>query len=229
MSHKHHIVFITGAGMSQESGLGTFRGNNGLWNNHKIEDVASPEGFKENPELVLDFYNERRQELLNAQPNSAHRAIVDLEDRYKVSVITQNVDDLHERSGSKNVIHLHGELLKARSTVDETLVYTWDTDLNLGDHCNKKGQLRPHVVWFGEEIHYIKEATDIVMTADLLVVVGTALQVYPAASLLLAAPLDCETVYIDPEPVIDDGINLTVIKEKATVGLEILVNTYLPY
>lgn len=229
MNKKHHIVFITGAGISQESGLGTFRGNNGLWNDHKIEDVASPEGFKNNPELVLEFYNERRKALLKAEPNTAYQAIVGLEDRYKVSVITQNVDDLHERAGSKGVLHLHGELCKQRSSVDPSLVYETDKDIKLGDCCEKGSQLRPDVVWFGETIYHMDKATEIVMSIDLLVVIGTALQVYPASSLLLAAPLNCETVYIDPNPVIEEGINLTVIKEKATVGMNILVNELLPY
>ena len=229
MTKKHHIVFITGAGISQESGLGTFRENKGLWNAHKIEDVATLDGFKKNPECVLEFYNERRQELLKIKPNTAHLAITSLEKRYKVSVITQNIDDLHERSGSKNVVHLHGELLKARSVADETLIYPRFTDIKIGHCCEKGNQLRPHIVWFGEKVNNMIKATEIVRTADILVVIGTALQVYPAASLILAAPLDIETVYIDPAPVIEEGINLTVIKEKATVGMDLLANTILPY
>lgn len=143
MNQKHHIVVITGAGISQESGLGTFRGQNGLWNNHKIEDVASPEGFEKNPEMVLDFYNERRQQLLETEPNLAHTLLAKLEDRYKVSIITQNIDDLHERAGSSKVIHLHGELFKVRSCLDENLKYNWKKDLKLGDKAKDNEQLRP--------------------------------------------------------------------------------------
>lgn len=229
MNQKHHIVLITGAGISQESGLGVFRGQNGLWNDHKIEDVASLEGFEKNPEMVLDFYNDRRRQLLEAKPNLAHQLLAKLEDRYKVSIITQNIDDLHERAGSSKVVHLHGELLKVRSCSNPDLKYSWTKDLKLTDTNENNERLRPDVVWFGEPINHMDEATKLVKSADLLIVVGTTLQVYPAANLLLEAPFDVETVYIDPEPVIEEGINLTVIKEKASDGLDFLINNYLPY
>lgn len=225
--NKQHIVFITGAGMSQESGISTFRDSNGLWENHKIEDVASPMGFKRNPSLVLDFYNARRKQLFEVVPNKGHELIASLQSKFKVSVITQNVDDLHERAGSKNVLHLHGELRKVRSTADENLIYSWDKDLNLGDKCEKGSQLRPHIVWFGEMVPEIENALEIVKQADLLVVVGTSLQVYPAAGLLTEAPLGTQIVYIDPNPAIKSGGNLTVLREKASIGMEILIKEYL--
>lgn len=225
---KQHIVFITGAGMSQESGISTFRDSNGLWENHSIEEVASPQGFFNNPKLVLDFYNARRKQLFDVVPNKAHELIAQLENDYEVAVITQNVDDLHERAGSSNVLHLHGELRKVRSVTNKNLVYNWDNDLNLGDKCEEGNQLRPHIVWFGEEVPEIENALRIVKQADLLVVVGTSLQVYPAAGLLHEAPLGVQTIYIDPNPIINSGGNLLVIKEKASTGMEVLIDKYLP-
>lgn len=225
---KQHIVFITGAGMSQESGISTFRDSNGLWENHKIEDVASPQGFFNNPKLVLDFYNARRKQLFDVSPNKGHNLIAQIEGRYKVSVITQNVDDLHERAGSSSVLHLHGDLRKVRSISNKNLIYDWDIDLNMGDKCPEGNQLRPHIVWFGEEVPEIDNALKIVKQADLLVVVGTSLQVYPAAGLLDEAPLGVQTVYIEPKPSIKSNANLLIIKEKASTGMEILIDKYLP-
>ncbi|WP_313115155.1 SIR2 family NAD-dependent protein deacylase [Aequorivita sediminis] len=228
MKHKHHIVFFTGAGISQESGIPTFRDNNGLWSNHKVEDVASMEGFSKNPQLVLDFYNERRRAVENAQPNLAHQLIAELEDRYEVSVITQNVDNLHERAGSTNVLHLHGELTKCRSIKDENLIYPYTKDIQVGDLAADGGQLRPHIVWFGEDVTEIERAITIAETADLFVIVGTSMVVQPAGSLLLSVPVDAQTVYIDIKPDVEEGINLLVIKEKATTGVKLLVEEYLP-
>lgn len=229
MQPKHHIVFLTGAGISQESGISTFRDQNGLWHNHNLEEVASPEGFKKNPQLVLDFYNARRAQLEEVQPNQAHLLIAKLETKYKVTVITQNVDDLHERAGSTNVLHLHGELRKSRSSKNPNLIYNCNQDIKLGDLATDGNQLRPHIVWFGEAVSEIEKAVEITQAADLFVIVGTTMQVQPAASLLLAVPVDVQTVYIDTHPDVEDGINLLVIKEKATVGMQQLVSEYLPY
>ena len=226
---QHHIVFLTGAGISQASGLTTFRDQNGLWENHPIETVASPEGFAKNPQLVLDFYNARRKQLDAVDPSEAHIVIARLEKKYQVTVITQNIDDLHESAGSSNVLHLHGELNKCRSSIDENLIYPYNEPLKLGDLAADGSQLRPNVVWFGEEVPNINKAIEITQSADLFVIVGTTMQVQPAASLLLAVPVNAQTVYIDPNPDVEDGINLLVLKEKATVGLKQLVEEYLPY
>lgn len=228
MNHKHHIVFFTGAGISQESGIATFRDSNGLWLNHKVEDVASMEGFNKNPQLVLDFYNERRKEVEKALPNLAHNLIASVESRYKVTVITQNVDDLHERAGSTNVLHLHGELSKSRSSENEKLMYSCTKNIKLGDLAEDNSQLRPHIVWFGEEVNEINKAIEITESADLFVVVGTSMMVQPAGSLLLSVPVDAQTVYIDINPDVEEGINLLVLKEKATVGMKMFVEEYLP-
>lgn len=226
---QHHIVFLTGAGISQESGITTFRDQNGLWENHAIEDVASPKGFAKNPQLVLDFYNARRKQLDEVYPNEAHILIAKLEKKYKTTVITQNIDDLHERAGSSNVLHLHGELKKSRSSINEKLTYHYNEDLKLGDLAEDGSQLRPDVVWFGEAVPEIEKAIEITQSADLFVIIGTTMQVHPAASLLLAVPVNAQTIYIDPNPDVEDGINLLVIKEKATIGLKQLVEDYLPY
>jgi NAD-dependent deacetylase len=215
-----HLVVLTGAGMSAESGLKTFRDANGLWEGHDVMAVASPEGFKENPELVFEFYNQRRKQLLNANPNKAHTALANLENRFKVTIITQNVDDLHERAGSTNVIHLHGELLKVRSTKNENLVLNWEKDLNLGDLDPNGNQLRPHIVWFGEAVPLMDTALSICATADVLLIIGTSLQVYPAASLMHYAPENTATYFIDPNPSIASNNKLTVIAKKATKGIE---------
>lgn len=214
--------------MSQESGISTFRDQNGLWENHRIEDVASPEGFALNPQLVLDFYNARRKQLDEVEPNAAHFLIAKLEEKYKVTIITQNVDDLHERAGSTNVIHLHGELKKARSSKNETLISDYHQAIKIGDLASDNSQLRPHIVWFGEQVPNMDLATEIIQTADLLVIIGSSMQVYPAASLLHCVPVDVQTVYIDPNPDVQIGNNLLVIKEKASVGMLELVEKYLP-
>ena len=228
MSKKKHIVFFTGAGISQESGLSTFRGQSGLWENHRIEEIASPEGFAKNPQLVLDFYNSRNAELQKVMPNEAHLLIAKLEEKYDVTVITQNIDDLHERAGSTKVVHLHGELMKCRSSKDENKFYPYDKAIKIGDLAEDGSQIRPFVVWFGEQVPKMDEAFAITESADLFVIVGSSMVVYPAASLLLSVPFESETVYIDPNPSVDHGINLLVIKEKASVGMQILIEEYLP-
>lgn len=215
-----HIVVLTGAGMSAESGLKTFRDADGLWEGHNVMEVATPEGFAANPELVLEFYNQRRRQLFEVTPNSAHFGLAELEKNYKVTIVTQNVDDLHERAGSKNVIHLHGELLKARNVVDEFSVIDCKTDIKLGDTCPKGHQLRPHIVWFGEAVPMIDTAVDVCMTADILLIIGTSMQVYPAASLMHYVPEHTPTFFIDPKPAIESKHNLTVIAETATVGMK---------
>jgi len=215
-----HIVVLTGAGMSAESGIKTFRDADGLWEGHDVMEVATPEGFTDNPELVLDFYNQRREQLFEVEPNAAHFDLAALEKDFKVSIITQNVDDLHERAGSTNVIHLHGELLKVRSTRNPTDIKEWKTDLVLGDKCEKGYQLRPHIVWFGEEVPMIEKAVGICETANILVIIGTSMQVYPAASLMHYAPQNTPTYFIDPKPNIGSKENLIVISETATIGIK---------
>lgn len=215
---KKHIVILSGAGMSAESGLKTFRDNNGLWENHRVEDVATPEAWRRDRSLVLRFYNERRKALLEAEPNEGHRIISGWEKHYRVTVVTQNVDDLHERAGSTSVIHLHGELMKARSTLDPSLVYPmtgWE--LREGDKCEKGSQLRPHIVWFGEEVPLMPLAGEAVATADVLVVVGTSLQVYPAASLAFLAPRSARRFLVDPRP--PDASGFETIQASAGGGL----------
>lgn len=213
------IAVLTGAGMSAESGLKTFRDSNGLWEGHDVMSVASPQGFAANPELVLNFYNQRRKQLHEVEPNSAHTALANLEQHHEVTIITQNVDDLHERAGSTNVVHLHGELLKVRSTFDERLVMDWKTDLNLGDFCEHNHQLRPHIVWFGEAVPLIERAADIVEQSDIIIVVGTSMQVYPAAGLLQYAKEDAHCFFVDPNPSIESNARITVLAEKATTGI----------
>ena len=195
-----HLVVLTGAGVSAESGIRTFRDTNGLWENHRVEDVASPEGFARDPALVLDFYNQRRRQAQEAQPNAAHRALAGFEAQpgWRVSIITQNVDDLHERAGSTDVLHLHGILNQMRTTADETTVYACPGDIQLGDLGPDNTQLRPDIVWFGEMVPAIEAAAATVATSDALLVVGTSLQVYPAAGLLHYAPAACLVFVIDP-------------------------------
>jgi NAD-dependent deacetylase len=216
---KKHLVILTGAGMSAESGIKTFRDADGLWEGHDVMEVATPEGFAKNPGLVLDFYNQRRKQLFEASPNPAHMALADFESEYDVSIITQNVDDLHERAGSTNVTHLHGELLKARSTYDDTDILECKTDILLGDVCKKGHQLRPHIVWFGEEVPMIEHAMRICETADILVIIGTSMQVYPAAGLMHYVPEGTPIYYIDPKPALSSKQNLTVIAEPASAGV----------
>lgn len=213
------IVVLSGAGVSAESGIKTFRDGNGLWENHDIMEVASPEGFKRNPALVLDFYNQRRRQLQTVEPNSAHIALAELEKHHDVTIITQNVDDLHERAGSTHVIHLHGELLKARSTVDENLILEWKDDLNIGDCCDNNHQLRPHIVWFGEMVPMIEVASEIIEDADAIIIVGTSMQVYPAAGLIQYAKPDAQVYFIDPKPSINPTQRITVHAEKASTGV----------
>lgn len=215
---KPHLVVASGAGMSAESGLKTFRDHDGLWENFRIEDVATPEAWRSDRALVLRFYNERRKALLQAQPNAGHKIIAAWEKNFQVSVITQNVDDLHERAGSSNVLHLHGELTKARSTADPDLVYPVEGwELKEGDRCEKGSQLRPHIVWFGEAVPLMAEAEEIVASADILVIVGTSLQVYPAAGLAWCAPDRARRFLIDPRPPTAPGF--TVLESGASEGL----------
>ncbi|AXT55818.1 NAD-dependent deacylase [Aquimarina sp. AD1] len=214
-----NVVVFTGAGISAESGINTFRDANGLWEGHDIMEVASPIGWNNNPKLVLDFYNKRRSQLHTVAPNKGHLALVELEKTHNVTVITQNVDDLHERAGSSNVVHLHGELLKVRSQFDENLVLDWKTDLNLGDLCEHNSQLRPHIVWFGEEVPMLDKAIKITEQADILIIIGTSMQVYPAASLVQFAPVNTPIYFIDPKPAISPKENLTILAEKATIGV----------
>ena len=216
-----HIVVFTGAGISAESGLKTFRDADGLWENHAIEDVATPEAFHANPELVLRFYNERRKQLLECSPNDAHVAIAELESKYNVTVVTQNVDDLHERAGSTNVVHLHGELMKVRSTAFPDLIYKLEQwELKLGDNCEKGFQLRPHIVWFGEQVPMMDKAIEIVEQADVFLVVGTSLQVYPAAGLVHYASNASQKFLIDPKSELPHGANdFALIRSTATDGV----------
>ncbi len=219
-----NLVFLTGAGISAESGLKTFRDANGLWEGHDIMEVASIDGFKKNPELVLDFYNQRRKQLLTVKPNLAHEKIANLQNVFNVAVITQNVDDLHERAGSKQIIHLHGELLKARSIENENLIYNWNKPIYVGTTNEEKHQLRPHIVWFGEAVPEMENAIKIVQEADILVVVGTSLQVYPAAGLMDYAFNAKNFFYIDKNPpnVHSYSKKIEIIKENATRGLVLL-------
>jgi len=211
--------------MSAESGLKTFRDAGGLWEGHDVMEVASPEGWYRDPELVLDFYNKRRRQLQEVEPNAGHRLLAGLEDRFHVDVITQNVDDLHERAGSSKVLHLHGELLKVRSSLDETRVRTWMQDLNLGDLCELGSQLRPHIVWFGEAVPMLEPAIELTAMADRIIIIGTSMQVYPAASLIHYAKPGIPLFFIDPNPNIraTDFENLTVIRDTAVNGMKKLV------
>jgi NAD-dependent deacetylase len=219
------IVVLTGAGMSADSGIKTFRDADGLWEGHDVMEVASPYGFARNPAVVLDFYNQRRSQLLEVVPNTGHKMLVELEQYFKVTIITQNIDDLHERAGSSHVLHLHGELFKVRSTGDTTMVLEWKKDLNLGDKCPKGYQLRPHIVWFGEEVPLLSEASQITETADILIIIGTSMQVYPAAGLLNYARQGIPKYFIDPKPSINtsDFENLTIIQNTAAKGVPTLV------
>ena len=214
-----NIVVLTGAGMSAESGINTFRDNNGLWEGHDVMEVASPQGWNANQNLVLDFYNQRRKQLLEVNPNEAHKILADLEKIHAVTIITQNVDDLHERAGSSNVLHLHGELLKVRSTAINTAVLEWKKDLIIGDKCKDGYQLRPHIVWFGEEVPEMNTAIKIVQKAEILIIVGTSIQVYPAASLLQFASPSVKIFFIDPKPAVNSTERIKIYAEKATTGV----------
>lgn len=219
------IVVFTGAGISAESGLGTFRDAGGLWENYKIEEVATPEAFERRPSFVLDFYNIRRRQLLNSSPNIAHIALNKLQDKFNLSIITQNIDDLHERSGSIDVLHLHGKLRESRSTIDNRVYPIQGSDLNIGDLCDKGEQLRPNVVWFGEDVPNMEIAVQKVMKADFFIIIGTSLNVYPAASLLNYAINSERVILIDPEFHIYDGIEF--ICDKATSAVPNLVEELL--
>ncbi|MBT8178183.1 MAG: NAD-dependent deacylase [Eudoraea sp.] len=223
MSKK--IVVLTGAGMSADSGLKTFRDENGLWEGHDVMEVASPHGFAKNPDLVLEFYNQRRRQLRQAAPNKGHEALAALESHYAVTIITQNVDDLHERAGSTEVVHLHGELFKVRSTGNPHLVLPWKEDVILGTKCPEGYQLRPHIVWFGEEVPLLPLAANITTSADILLVIGTSLQVYPAAGLLHYSPPGIPLYLVDPRPTLTAGDfpNLRVISKTAAEGVPTLV------
>ena len=217
---KKRLVILTGAGISAESGIKTFRDADGLWEGHDIYEVATPEGFYKNPELVLDFYNQRRRQLLAVSPNKAHYNLAKLEEIFHVDIITQNVDNLHERAGSKNITHLHGELLKARSSKNKKLIFECKKDILLGDLASDKSQLRPHIVWFGEEVPMLDKAIEITQKADILIIIGTSMQVYPAASLIDYIPENTPIYFIDPKPVVNENVfnNLTIIKDIASVG-----------
>lgn len=218
-----HIVVLTGAGMSAESGIATFRDSGGLWEQYKVEDVATPEGFEKNKQLVLDFYNARRKDALNAKPNGGHIGLAEMEKEYQISIITQNVDNLHERAGSTNVLHLHGELMKVQSTVDPNLIYTLSEDkleIHVGDKCEKGSQLRPYIVWFGEPVPMLEEAVKRVNTADILVVIGTSLNVYPAAGLINYVQPNTPIYLIDPNQVNTSVKGIQFIHKGASEGVK---------
>lgn len=223
------IVVLSGAGISAESGISTFRDSDGLWKKHRFEEVASPVAWERAPELVLEFYNQRRKQLFEVIPNTAHKALVKLEEKYDVQIITQNVDDLHERAGSSKILHLHGELKKARSTADPGLIYelkNWE--LKMGDTCEKGSQLRPHVVWFGEMVPNIEPAVKLSSQADIYLIIGTSLNVYPAAGLVDFAPAKTPKYLIDPKANITAGFsNVTIIEKKASEGVPELVEQLL--
>ncbi len=221
---KKKLVVLTGAGISAESGIKTFRDSDGLWEGHNVMDVATPEGWRKNPALVLDFYNQRRKQLKEVQPNLGHQILAELENEFDVYIITQNVDDLHERAGSTNVLHLHGELLKVRSTKNPNYILDWQEDLNFGDLDENKNQLRPHIVWFGEEVPALDEAITLTQSADYFAVIGTSLQVYPAAGLIDFTHPETPVFYIDPKPIKIPNLRnpLEVIPMRATEGVAFL-------
>jgi NAD-dependent deacetylase len=218
------LVVLTGAGISAESGIKTFRDAGGLWEGYNVMEVASPEGWRKNQKLVLDFYNQRRKQLHEVVPNLGHKILAELENDFDVHIITQNVDNLHEKAGSSKVLHLHGELLKVRSTRDESCVLDRETDLNIGDTDTNGFQLRPHIVWFGEEVPALEEAVSLTQQADYLVIIGTSMQIYPAAGLINYANATIPIFYIDPNPATIYGIPnpLEIIPLTASEGLPIL-------
>lgn len=221
---KKKLVVLTGAGISAESGIKTFRDSDGLWEGHNVMDVATPEGWHKNPALVLDFYNQRRKQLKEVQPNRGHQILAELENEFDVYIITQNVDDLHERAGSSNVLHLHGELLKVRSSKNVNYILDWQGDLNFGDFDKHQNQLRPHIVWFGEAVPALDQAIAITQKADYFAVIGTSLQVYPAAGLIDFTTKATPIFYIDPKPIKIPNLRnpLDVIPEVASKGVKIL-------
>ena len=217
---KKNLVILSGAGMSQESGLKTFRDMGGQWEQYDVTEVASPEAWANNPELVMRFYNERRKQLFKVKPNAGHFGIADLEEWFDVSIVTQNVDDLHEISGSTNVLHLHGELRKVRSTIDSNLVYTMKNwELKFGDLCELGSQLRPHIVWFGEAVPAMQDAIPVIQKADILVVIGTSLAVYPAAGLVNYSPPEIPIFVVDPNRPAVHQTNVTYIEKKVGEGI----------
>lgn len=218
------LVVLTGAGISAESGIKTFRDSNGLWEGHNVMDVATPEGWHKNQELVLDFYNQRRRQLHQVKPNNGHRILAELEQYFEVHIITQNVDNLHEEAGSSKVLHLHGELFKVRSTKDQNYIIDWKTDLQTGDLDSNGHQLRPHIVWFGEEVPALEQALQLTQQADFYAVIGTSLQVYPAAGLIEFTPSSIPIFYIDPNPSTMYNVKnqVDVIALKASEGMPIL-------
>ncbi|MBB3696269.1 NAD-dependent deacylase [Flammeovirga yaeyamensis] len=226
---KKKIVVLTGAGISAESGIATFRGSDGLWEGHDIMDVASPEGWAKDRELVLDFYNQRRRNGINAKPNKGHITLAALEKYYDVEIITQNVDHLHELAGSTKVTHLHGKLFESRSTLDPNLIYPVEgTELNLGDKCEKGSQLRPNIVWFGEDVPMMEKAITLTEEADFFIIVGTSLQVYPAAGLLHYVPSHCKLFLVDPNvPKGIDPSKIKVIEASATQGVPELMDYFM--
>jgi NAD-dependent deacetylase len=220
---KKKVVVLTGAGMSAESGIATFRDTDGLWENHRVEDVATPEGFRINPELVLEFYNQRRKELLGTKPNNGHLGLAELEKEYDVTIVTQNVDNLHEQAGSSDVVHLHGELMKSRSSRDPSIIYEMDKDnveIKIGDMCELGSQLRPDIVWFGEAVPMIETAAKVVQKADIVVIIGTSLNVYPAAGLVDFAKTGTPIYLIDPKDVRGSRRNITHIQKGASEGVK---------
>ena len=217
------LTILSGAGISAESGIKTFRDSDGLWENHNVTDVASPEGWQKDRELVLEFYNQRRRQLHEVEPNNAHKLIADLEKYFDVQIVTQNIDDLHERAGSTNILHIHGELFKSCSCDDKNLIYEQKTDINLGYKAEDGAQLRPFIVWFGEDVPLYQKAQEIVKDSDILLVIGTSLQVYPAAGLIHEIKDDCLLIVINPnETGFGYGQRAVVMKETATKGMKLL-------
>jgi len=219
------VIVFTGAGISAESGIKTFRDNDGLWESYNIEEVATPEAWIKNPKLVLKFYNERRKQVLDTKPNKGHFELVKLEDKFNVQIITQNIDDLHERAGSKNILHLHGEILKSRSTFNNSIYNVEGAKLNFGDLCENKSQLRPDIVWFGEAVPNMIKAEKLCKDAEILIIIGTSLSVYPAANILDFVPSNCKKYIIDPnKSTLFNNQNVTLIQKKASIGIPILAN-----
>ncbi|WP_298396796.1 NAD-dependent deacylase [Flavobacterium sp.] len=221
---KKKLVVLTGAGISAESGINTFRASDGLWEGHNVMDVATPEGWQNNQELVLDFYNQRRRQLHEVKPNLGHLTLAELEKDFEVHIITQNVDNLHEQAGSSNILHLHGELFKVRSTKDTNYILDWKTDLKTGDVDKNGHQLRPHIVWFGEDVPALEEALNLIQKADIIAIIGTSMQVYPAAGLIHYGQPNTPIYYIDPNPatIYELANPLEVIAMNATEGVPFL-------
>ena len=222
------IIVFSGAGISAESGLKTFRDSDGLWENYDLTEVATPEAWEKDQKMVLEFYNMRRKQVINASPNKSHISLVKLEEKYDVEIITQNIDDLHERAGSSKVMHLHGEILKSRSTANDEQYQIEGANLNFGDTCKDDSQLRPDVVWFGEPVPKMVEAMELCKNADILIIIGTSLTVYPAANIVDFVPDNCEKYLIDPKNILNNSIkNLTIIKENASIGIPQLTDKLL--